>query len=46
MRGHSYKNKSGMYFRGRSRGGRYYTRTGCLIPTLLFIIILSKLFFI
>ncbi len=34
MRYHKYKNKSGGYFRGRSRVGRYYTRQGCLLPIL------------
>lgn len=46
MRGHSYKHKRGMYFRGRSRTGRYYTRTGCLLPILLFILVLSVIIFL
>ena len=37
MRGHSYKNRRGSYYRGRSRTGRYYTRSGCLIQVLLII---------
>lgn|GEM_PF-5771665 len=34
MRVHSYKHKTGTYYKGRSRGGRYYTRQGCLLPIL------------
>lgn len=45
---HKYKNKSGGYYRGRSRYGRYYTRpSGCLLPILIFtvavIIVISLL---
>ena len=29
----SYKNKSGGYWRGRSRSGKYYTKRGCFIAT-------------
>lgn len=28
---HRYKHKSGGYWRGRSRGGKYYTRKGCMV---------------
>ncbi len=36
MRYHKYKNKPGGYYRGRSRSGRYYTRSsGCLLPILV-----------
>lgn len=32
---HRYKHKSGGYYRGRSRGGRYYTRSGCLVQIVI-----------
>lgn len=35
MRGHGYKGGSGLYFRGRSRYGRYYTRNGDLFLGLV-----------
>ena len=36
MRYHSYKNRAGGYWRGRSRFGRYYTRKGgCLVLIVL-----------
>lgn len=41
MRYHKYKNKSGGYYRGRSRAGRYYTRpSGCLLPVLIIILVI------
>lgn len=36
---HRYKNKSGGYYRGRSRSGRYYTKSGCMLPILSIILL-------
>lgn len=44
MRYHSYKNKPGGYWRGRSRAGGFYTRSGagcggCLMSILAFLVL-------
>ena len=36
MRYHRYKYKSGGYYRGRSRYGKYYTKQGCYIATCVY----------
>lgn len=36
MRYHNYKHKSGGYYRGRSRSGKYYTKQGCYIATCVY----------
>lgn len=51
MRYHSYKGKSGGYMKGRSRYGKYYTVSGCVlyllpilaIMTILILILISVL---
>lgn len=41
---HRYKNRSGGYYRGRSRIGRFYTRpSGCLLPILIFVTIIFSI---
>lgn len=43
MRYHRYKNKSGGYYKGRARSGKYYTYKGCLVNMIL---IMFSLFFL
>ena len=41
MSWHSYKNKRGMYYRGRSKSGRYYTRQGCLVQIIQILLLIT-----
>lgn len=44
MRYHRYKHKSGGYYRGRGRGGRYYTKSGCMVQVIIIFLLFSGIF--